>query len=302
MKKKISIVLLGMCMALSLVACGKDEKESEKESKKEKTTTEAYTENEKTEETEADKEANMEEVVEDTTEATTEAEVMEIVDAVPEGPAEANFGPDNIGFYMEGVEFKLPMAYSEFYEKVNALGWDVAEDGVRDSYNGDYKLAEVEFSRAVEGQEDVEWFDIEVINSADTAAYVDLSDPNIQVVKIHIMMYAGSTDIWDSEAPNYVLNFHSDFYITKEIGLGRNIRNAYAAWGGSFAEDYGDFLWTTGDEMKAGNGMGTAPYISLSSVKRREDTTLYSELRNHYGECEDVINHISLQNNPFVQE
>lgn len=298
MKKKISLALLGMCMVLTLIACGKEEKDNDKDDKKEKVTTEAVVDDKKDDE----KEADTTEVVEDTTEVTTEAEVIEIVDAVPEGPAEANFGPDNVGFYMQGVEFKLPMAYSEFYEKVNALGWDVAEDGVRDSYDGDYKLAEVEFSRAVEGQEDVEWFNIDVINSADTAAYVDLSDPNIQVVKIHIMMYAGSTDIWDSEAPNYVLNFHTDFYITKEIGLGRNIRNAYAAWGGSFAEDYGDFLWTTGDEMDAGNGMGTAPYISLSSVKRREDTTLYSELRNHYGECEDVIKHISLQNNPFVQE
>lgn len=298
MKKKVSIMLLGMSLMLGLVACGKDDKDNSKSTESKHVTTEVAVE-EKDENTETD---TTEAIGEDTAETTTETVVEEIVDAVPEGPAEANFGPDNVGFYMQGVEFKLPMAYSEFYEKVTAMGWSIPEDGVRDSYDGDYKLAEVEFTRAVEGQDDVEWFDVEVINSADTAAYVDLSDPNIQVVNIHIMMYAGSTDIWDSKAPNYVLNFHSDFYITKEIGLGRNIRNAYNAWGGSFAEDHGEFLWTTGDEMKAGNGMGTAPYISLSSVKRREDTTLYEELRNHYGECEDVIQHISLQNNPFVEE
>ena len=243
-----------------------------------------------------------EEVVEDTTEATTEAEIVEIVDAVPEGPAEANFGPDNVGFYMQGVEFVLPMAYSEFYEKVTAMGWEISEDGVRKGYNGDYKTAKIEFVRAVEGQEELEWFDIEVINSADTASYVDIEDPNIQVVEFQISIDAGSVDIFDPEAGTYIRNFNTEFYITKDIGLGRNIRNAYAAWGGSYAEYYGDFIWTTGTEQDARNGMGTDPYICLYSVKVRDDSTLYLELLEHYGECEDVIDFIDLRNNPFVEE
>ena len=297
MKKKISILLIGICLAVGLTACGKDDDSKKTTETKEELTTEAEVTTEKA--TEAD---TTEVAVEDTTEATTEAVIEEIVDAVPEGPAEASFGPDNVGFYMQGVEFKLPMAYSEFYEKVTAMGWTIPEDGVRRSYNGDYKLYEVEFTRAIEGQEKQEWFNIEVINSADTAAEVDLADPNIQVVQITISMFAGSTDMWDASAPNYVLNFHTDFYINKEVGLGRNIRNAYEAWGGSMSEDHGRFIWTTGSEQDAGNGMGTDPYISLSSVQRREDTTLYSELYNHYGECEDIIDFISLQNNPFVEE
>ena len=297
MKKKVSIMLLGMSLMLGLVACGKDDKDSSKTTE-DKVTTEAAAE-EKEEKTEAD---TTEVAVEDTTEATTETVIEEIVDAVPEGPTEANFGPDNVGFFMQGVEFKLPMAYSEFNEKVTAMGWTIPEDGVRRSYNGDYILYEVEFTRAIEGQEEVEWFNIEVINSADTAAEVDLADPNIQVVNITIGMYAGKVDIFDSSAGTYVRNFHTEFYINKEVGLGRNIRNAYAAWGGSMSEDHGRFIWTTGSEQDAGNGMGTDPYISLSSVQRREDTTLYSELYNHYGECEDIIDFISLQNNPFVEE
>ncbi len=298
MKKKISLVLLGMCMALSLVACGKEEKDSDKDDKKEKTTTEAVVEDKKEEDN--DTEAT-EEVVEDTTEATTEAEVMEIIDAVPEGPAEANFGPDNVGFYMQGVEFKLPIAYSEFYEKVNGLGWDVAEDGVRKSFDGDHKLYEVEFSRSVEGQEISEWFDIEVINSADPSMEVDLSDTNTQVVAFNIKMNALPKELGNPEAGYEMYNVHSEIYLTKDIGLGRNILNVYDAWGGSMVDNHGYFDWTTGERSKIGLGSYTEPFIDISSESVHDNNVLYRVLLQEYGDCEDVITWISLQNNPFVE-
>ena len=298
MKKKISLVLLGMCLGLSLVACGKEEKDSDKNDKKEKTTTEAVVEDKKDED--KDTEAT-EEVAEDTTEATTEAEVMEIVDAVPEGPAEANFGPENVGFYMQGVEFKLPMAYSEFYEKANALGWDVAEDGVRKSFDGAHKLYEVEFSRLVEGQEISEWFDIEVINSADPSMEVDLSDTNTQVVAFHIKMNALPKELGNPEAGYEMYNVHSEIYLTKDIGLGRNILNVYDAWGGSMVDNHGYFDWTTGDRSKMGLGSYTEPFIDISSESVHDNNVLYRVLLQEYGDCEDVITWISLQNNPFVE-
>lgn len=297
MKKKISLVLLGMCLGLSLVACGKEEKDSDKDDKKEKTTTEAVVEDKKDDE----KEADTTEVVEDTTEATTEAVVEEIVDAVPEGPAEANFGPDNVGFYMQGVEFKLPMAYSEFYEKANALGWDVAEDGVRKSFDGDHKIYEVEFSRSVEGQEISEWFDIEVINSADPSMEVDLSDTNTQVVAFNIKMNALPKELGNPEAGYEMYNVHSEIYLTKDIGLGRNILNVYDAWGGSMVDNHGYFDWTTGDRSKIGLGSYTEPFIDISSESVHDNNVLYRVLLQEYGDCEDVITWISLQNNPFVE-
>ncbi len=298
MKKKISLALLGMCLGLSLVACGKEEKDNDKESKKEKVTTEAVADDKEDKDKEVD---TTEEVVEDTTEAITEAEVMEIVDAVPEGPVEASFGPDNVGFYMQGVEFKLPMAYSEFYEKANALGWDVAEDGVRKSFDGDHKLYEVEFSRSVEGQEISEWFDIEVINSADPSMEVDLSDTNTQVVAFHIKMNALPKELGNPEAGYEMYNVHSEIYLTKDIGLGRNILNVYDAWGGSMVDNHGYFDWTTGDRSKIGLGSYTEPFIDISSESVHDNNVLYRVLLQEYGDCEDVITWISLQNNPFVE-
>ena len=298
MKKKISLVLLGMCLALGLVACGKEEKENDKDDKKEKVTTEVAVEGEKDEgkDTEA-----TEEVADDTTEATTEAVVEEIVDAVPEGPAEANFGPDNVGFYMQGVEFKLPMAYSEFYEKVSAMGWSVLEDGVRKSFDGDHKLYEVEFSRTVEGQEISEWFDIEVINSEDPSMEVDLTNANTQVVSFHIKMNALPKELGNPDAGYEMYNVHSEVYLTKDIGLGRNILNAYDAWGGSMMDNHGYFDWTTGDSSKMGLGSYTEPFIDISSESVNDNNVLYRVLLQEYGECEDVITWISLQNNPFVE-
>lgn len=298
MKKKISLVLLGMCLALGLVACGKEEKENDKDDKKEKVTTEVAVEGEKDEgkDTEA-----TEEVADDTTEATTEAVVEEIVDAVPEGPAEANFGPDNVGFYMQGVEFKLPMAYSEFYEKVSAMGWSVLEDGVRKSFDGDHKLYEVEFSRTVEGQEISEWFDIEVINSEDPSMEVDLTNANTQVVSFHIKMNALPKELGNPDAGYEMYNVHSEVYLTKDIGLGRNILNAYDAWGGSMMDNHGYFDWTTGDRSKMGLGSYTEPFIDISSESVNDNNVLYRVLLQEYGECEDVITWISLQNNPFVE-
>lgn len=294
MKKKISLVLLGTCLALGLVACGKEEKDNDKDDKKEKVTTEVAVEGEKDEgkDTEA-----TEEVADDTTEAVVE----EIVDAVPEGPAEANFGPDNVGFYMQGVEFKLPMAYSEFYEKVSAMGWSVLEDGVRKSFDGDHKLYEVEFSRTVEGQEISEWFDIEVINSEDPSMEVDLTDANTQVVSFHIKMNALPKELGNPDAGYEMYNVHSEVYLTKDIGLGRNILNAYDAWGGSMMDNHGYFDWTTGDRSKMGLGSYTEPFIDISSESVNDNNVLYRVLLQEYGECEDVITWISLQNNPFVE-
>ncbi|MBE5932134.1 MAG: hypothetical protein E7263_01785 [Lachnospiraceae bacterium] len=299
MKKKVSIMLLGMSLMLGLVACGKDDKDNSKstESKHDKVTTEVAVE-EKDENTETD---TTEAIGEDTAEATTETVVEEIVDAVPEGPAEANFGPDNVGFYMQGVEFKLPMAYSEFYEKVSAMGWSVLEDGVRKSFDGDHKLYEVEFSRTVEGQEVSEWFDIEVINSEDPSMEVELTNANTQVVSFHIKMNALPKELGNPDAGYEMYNVHSEVYLTKDIGLGRNILNAYDAWGGSMMDNHGYFDWTTGDRSKMGLGSYTEPFIDISSESVNDNNVLYRVLLQEYGECEDVITWISLQNNPFVE-
>ncbi len=300
MKKKISLIFISAYLMLGLVACGKDDKDSNKtkEEKKEKVTTESMVEEKDDSNTEAD---TTEEVVEDTTEATTEAVIEEIVDAVPEGPAEANFGPDNVGFYMQGVEFKLPMAYSEFYEKVSAMGWEIPEEGVRKSFDGDHKLYEVEFSRTVEGQEISEWFDIEVINSEDPSMEVELTDANTQVVAFHIKMNALPKELGNPDAGYEMYNVHSEVYLTKDIGLGRNILNAYDAWGGSMMDNHGYFDWTTGDRSKMGLGSYTEPFIDISSESVKDNNVLYRVLLQEYGECEDVITWISLQNNPFVE-
>ncbi len=294
MNKKISMLLIGMCLAVGLTACGKDDDSKKTTETKEELTIEAEVTTEKTTE-------ETTEEVEATTEATTEAAVEEIVDGVPEGPAEANFGPDNVGFYMQGVEFKLPMAYSEFYEKANALGWDVAEDGVRKSFDGDHKLYEVEFSRSVEGQEISEWFDIEVINSADPSMEVDLSDTNTQVVAFNIKMNALPKELGNPEAGYEMYNVHSEIYLTKDIGLGRNILNVYDVWGGSMVDNHGYFDWTTGDRSKIGLGSYTEPFIDISSESVHDNNVLYRVLLQEYGDCEDVITWISLQNNPFVE-
>ncbi|MGN0495513.1 MAG: hypothetical protein ACI4GW_04740, partial [Lachnospiraceae bacterium] len=213
MKKLTYIVLV--CLATSLLAgCGANSKES---SGNNTGNTEAVTETTTENSTEAEQS-------ESTEEETTE---MEIVDALPLGPSDANFSKDNMGFYMEGEAFTLPMAYSEFLDKVTAMGYSIAEDYCRDVELADFTLYQIEFERPVEGQEKTDKFDIRVINSTDPTQKVNLADPATQVVYISISMLAGPNDLFDPDAGNWEVNFHAEFYLTPEIGLGRSMQNVY---------------------------------------------------------------------------
>ncbi len=206
---------------------------------------------------------------------------------------------------MEGVEFTLPMAYSNFLAKVTELGWSIPEDGVRKSYDGDYKLSEVKFSRSVKGQEEDEWFFIEVINSADPSLDVDLSSAYIQVIFFKISLSAGTTNIYNPDAPHYTRNFNSQVYINKEVGLGRSINNAYEVWGEPASEVplYDMWVWPGEDWRTITNYDATyaKPNIYLTSTKRSDDRILYLELTNQYGKCADVITGMYRCNNPFVE-
>ncbi|MBO5239111.1 MAG: hypothetical protein J6B50_10130 [Lachnospiraceae bacterium] len=182
-------------------------------------------------------------VSEDTTEEATDSEeptdtqeevsAKEIVDILPLGPSEANYGKDNLGFYMEGEAFTLPMPYSEFLDKVTAMGFSVTDEERfnREGVLSDYVYYQVQFDHPVEGQEHKEDFTIQVVNSADSMQSVDLSDPSSQVVYFSIRMAAGANDIYDPDKGTWATNIHTDVYLTPEIGLGRNIDNLYSAWG-----------------------------------------------------------------------
>ena len=115
MRKKFALYLLGILLAFSLTAC------TEKNKAPSETDAENTPEETVTEET-------AEELTEDTDTSAAEEEEpkeLEFDDCVPEGPADADFGPDNIGFYMEGEEFTLPMPYNEFLTKAESLGYSV---------------------------------------------------------------------------------------------------------------------------------------------------------------------------------
>lgn len=287
MKKLTYIVLI--CLATSLLAgCGDNSTDSsDNNTGNTETMTETTTENN----TEVDQ-------TESTTEETTE---MEIVDALPLGPSDANFGKDNMGFYMEGKAFTLPMAYSDFLEKVTAMGYSIAEDCCRDVELKDFTLYKMEFERPVEGQENTDKFDIQVINSTDPTQKVDLADPTTQVVYISISMLAGPNDLLDPDAGNWEVNFHSEFYLTPEIGLGRNIQNVYNAWGGSFPDNHGYWDWPENQNYGANGRLTEGPFITMASKQGYDDYSLYESIGDEYGKADNVITYIGIYNNPFVQ-
>lgn len=288
--KKIKYLLLVCAVAVCLAGCSNTDEEITSED---------------AENSEIAEEINSEETV-DSEEVASEEEPAEevIYDVFPVGPAEANFSKDNMGFYMQGVEFTLPMAYSDFLAKVTELGWSINEDACRDVNGSTFMMYKMEFIRPVEGQEETDSFDIQVINSMDPTQTVDLSSPDIQVISINIRLGGGSQELGNPDAGHYTINFDTEFYLTPEIGLGRNIRNVYKAWGGSFPENYGDWDWTTGERMNMGLASNTAPYIDMSSKSVHDDYSLYATIVDVFGEdceCEDVITWISMYNNPFVQ-
>ena len=288
--KKIKYILLACIIATFIAGCS--------DAAEEITSGDAGN-SEIVEETDSKETVDSEEVVSE------EESVEEVIyDVFPVGPAEANFSKDNMGFYMQGVEFTLPMPYSDFLAKVTELGWSINEDACRDVNCSTFMMYKMEFIRPVEGQEKTNRFDINVINSADPTQAVDLSSPDIQVTSICIGLYGGSNDLFNPDAGNYKVNFDVEFYLTPEIGLGRNIRNVYTTWGGSFPEFYGDWYWTTGIRQDMGFASNTAPYINMSSKSVHDDYSLYSVIVEEFGDdcqCEDVITWINMSNNPFVQ-
>lgn len=300
--KKMKYLLLMALLIISLAGCSantEDETDARDESRTEET--EDSEDDEETEsESSVSEDTEEEEETEDNNEETQPA-AEEVLDALPTGPAGADFGPDNMGFYMQGVEFTLPMAYSDFLAKVTELGWSMEEDGVDECSGGTFVFGEVEFLRPVEGQEDMDHFTIGVINSADVTQAVDLADPNTQVISIYLSLSAGSNDLYDPEAGYYTINLDTEFYITEEIGLGRNIRNVYNAWGGSMQEMHGNWCWTTGDSSRIGLSSYSEPYIDISSKDVDDARVLFRVLLERYGDCEDVITWIHMYNNPFVQ-
>ncbi len=287
--KKIKYLLLVCAMAVCLAGC----------SEADEITSEDAGNSEIVEDGSSEETVDSEEVVSE------EEPVEEVIyDVFPVGPAEANFSKDNMGFYMQGVEFTLPMAYSDFLAKVTELGWSINEDSCRDVSGTTFMMYKIEFIRPVEGQEETDDFDIQVINSVDPTQTVDLSSPDIQVISINIRLDGGSQELGNPDAGRYTINFDTEFYLTPEIGLGRNIRNVYKAWGGSFPENHGDWDWTTGERMNMGLASNTAPYIDMSSKSVHDDYSLYATIVDEFGEdckCEDVITWISMYNNPFVQ-
>ncbi len=293
--KKIKYLLLACAVAVCLAGCSDATEEI---------TSEDAGNGEIVEETDSEETVDSEDVVSEE-ESTEEESVEEVIyDVFPVGPAEANFSKDNMGFYMQGVEFTLPMAYSDFLAKVTELGWSINEDACRDVNGSTFMMYKMEFIRPVEGQEDTDRFEIQVINSVDPTQTVDLSSPDIQVISINLGLYGGSKELGNPDAGRYTVNFDTEFYLTPEIGLGRNIRNVYTTWGGSFPEFYGDWYWTTGIRQQMGLASNTAPYIDISSKSAHDDYSLYATIVDVFGEdceCEDVITWISMYNNPFVQ-
>ena len=288
MKKFTYIVLV--CLATSLLAgCGTN---SNKNSDSDTTNTEAVVESTTQNSNGDEQETDTEEVTEETTEEETTE--MEVLDALPLGPADANFSKDNMGFYMEGEAFTLPMAYSEFFDKVSAMGFSIVEDNCRDMDKTDFMLYSIAFERPVDGQDHTDKFEIQVINSEDPTQKVDLSDPAIQVVYMSLSMLAGPNDLWEPDSGNWEVNFHAEFYFTPEIGLGRNIQNVYNAWGGSFQENNGLWSWTENENSEGA-------YINMTSKSIHDDYSLYESIGEEYGEADHVITYIGIYNNPFVK-
>lgn len=299
MRKKFVFYLLGILLVFGLTACnGESSKQSEAD-------TESNSEEGNSEETVA---GNGDDTEDSDTEAAT-TEEREIVDCVPEGPEDINFGPDNIGFYMEGETFTLPMPYSEFLAKAEGLGWSVDEEHIYLSSTGEYGYGKITFERFVENQEQPETFDIMVINSVDPAKDVDLTDPDIHVVTFYMYMF-GSSHLEEIDG-DYVsvynaYNINSQLYLTKEIGMGRSIFNAPPVWGeATSGSGFVDFVYTTGDGDATWyqSGLSSDRYIWLQTSKNSSNASdTYHLVEEKYGgDCKHIITSIKLNNNPYIQ-
>ncbi len=305
MKKKFALYLLGILLAFSLTACaGKSEAPSETDA--ENTPEETVTEEipvETAEDTDnTDDSAAKEE----------EPKELEIVDCVPEGPADADFGPDNIGFYMEGEEFTLPMPYNEFLAKAESLGYSVDEDTIYFTIAEgipNCKYGKITFERPVENQNvDLpETFDIKVINSVDYSKDIDLTDPDVHVVTFYMHMFGSYR--WeevDGEDVQYYFAYNADsqLYLTKEIGMGRNILNVQPIWGEDTNQNknmYSNVLYTNGtpDASSYQNGISPDRFIWLKSDAGYEMDIVFAEKYQKNGEY--PITTILLNNNPYIQ-
>ena len=73
---------------------------------------------------------------------------------------------------------------------------------------------------------------------------VDLSDANTQVVAFDIKMNALPKEKGNPDAGYEMYIIHSEIYLTKDIGLGRNIQNVYDVWGSAMMDNHGYFDWT----------------------------------------------------------
>lgn len=309
MKKKFAFYLSGILLALSLTACAKGNEtpsETSAQNQSEETSAEEITaETEEMTETEEGTDNPDASIAE-----TKEPEELEIIDCVPEGPSDIDFGPDNMGFYMEGETFTLPMPYNEFLTKAESLGWSINEEGI-DLYSAgntrEYAYGEILFERSVENQENPEEFEIKVINSVDPAKDIDLTDPDIHVVTFYMHMFASSS--WkeiDGEEVNeyHTFNVDSQLYLTKEIGMGRNILNSYAIWGeddNPNSSMYSNVIYTTGDGDPTPYQMGMSfdRYIWLKSDS---DYAISYVFGKKYGKAfEYIITSIKLNNNPYIQ-
>lgn len=269
---------------------------------------------------------------EDTQEPDTEEEEsteLEIVDGLPEGPEGLDFGPDNIGFYMEGETFTLPMSYSEFLAKAEGLGWSVNEDHIRvwssdENYEegdpGRYAYTEVKFERPVENQEQPEEFSIKVVNSVDPMMDAELSSSDAQVVSFYMHMWASR---WQSDEGDFIYhtyNIHSQLWLTKEVGMGRDIRNAIVVWGDPansedefFSLYSSDYEYTSdGEAVRKGavDGFGECPlgsYIRLGQARYTiglsgdSDNDTYYALFDGKKEAEYIIDTMYVVNNPYVE-
>lgn len=299
-KKKCVLYLLGILLIFGLTACaGKNKAQSDDDTEQ------------KSEETLIGNNDNSE--PSDTEAPDTEAEATkepEIHDCIPEGPADIDFNLDNMGFYMEGETFTLPMPYSEFLAKAESLGYSVNEDSIRlySAESTGYAKGRITFERAVENQENPEGFEIGVINSADPGKDIDLTDPDIHVVTFWMHMFASiHREEIDGESVRIIhtFNFDSQLYLTKEIGMGRNAYNARAVWGESVNDSLYFQLYTTGDSEPPEPlypEYSPDPFIQLTCENSRNDYETYSALAERYGGDFDlVITTIYLGNNPYIQ-
>lgn len=319
MKQRFWVLLMTGILILGLTACNGEAPAPDTAAS---TDTAAPT---NTASVENDTEEDTQEPDSDTEEASTE---LEIVDGLPEGPEGLDFGPDNIGFYMEGESFTLPMAYSEFVTKAEGLGWSVNEDTIlvhsSDEHYEEgnprrYAFTKIEFERPVENQEMPESFQIKVINSVDPMQDADLAGSDAQVISFDMYMSA-YRDIYAEEVTYQTFNINSQLWLTKEVGMGRDIRNAVAVWGDpvnkaeeNFSPYYHDYEYTSNGEAVrkiAGDGFGECPlgsYIRLGqaiyktglSGESKNDT--YYALFDGKKKAEQIIDHIMVVNNPYIE-